>query len=142
MLLTRLEPHEAIGAWRGIWHLLEPLVMQDPERSAAQVREAIWANHMQVWALHGFAGHGIIVTGLCDDEEGRKSLWLYYAAGKASRGSMGIVREAVSLLSEAAAGADCQTVRLGGRIGWLRVFKGLDVISNDGSHVELRKVLS
>lgn len=137
MLLTRLEPHEAIDAWPSIYRGLHPAIERNEEETAGALFDDLVANAAGCWVAHGFAGWGVIVTRTTSDP---KCLWIVYATGAAKSGSVQYLRDAMALFEGAARSAGCEELRLKGRKGWQRVFPDFEVL-NKGFHVELRKVL-
>lgn len=140
MLLTRLEPSEAIAVWPSIERVLEPALERGEAGDRELLRKRIADNDSAVFVAHGFAGFSVVIARLADTPEGRLALFLYYLAGNAGR-LWQTLPEAVELFFEAARQAGCSELRLGGRRGFRRVFNDFDVLSDDGSHVELRKVI-
>lgn len=134
MMLTRLEPETIPALWPSINRMLHPALVDE----AGDLRGDLTANRVAAWVAHGFAGFGVLVVELADDDEGRKTLWLRFVAG---RGGLKRVREALALLETAGREIGCLTARIGGRRGWVRALSDYELISDDGLHVQLRKVL-
>lgn len=139
MLLTRLEPHEAIATWPAIERVLRPALT---DRPVEDVREAIGSNDMAAFVAHGMAGFGIVVVRVADTLEGHRGLFIHYLAGRTPKGeTLATMREAVRLLEMAAPNAGCTEMRLGGRKGFIRAFPDYELLSVTDGHVEMRKVL-
>lgn len=136
MIYTRV-PKEAVPAvWDGLRALLDPSLALDTEDTEAGVYEALCEGQMTAWIGSGDA-FGVLVTRV-DEDEGRKTARMRYAAGKCSPKVMR------TILADFEAGArqiGCDVVRLGGRQGWLRIARGYDVLSDENGHVELMKGL-
>lgn len=132
MLLTRLEPHEAVDAWPYLYRVLLPALKRDSERTPGRLFDDLVSNRAGAWVAHDFPGHGVVVA-----EASEGSLWVVYASGK---GGLAFVREAMNLFEQAARSNGYAEIRLKGRKGWQRVFPDFELMSG-GFHVELRKVL-
>lgn len=138
MLLTRLEPETIPAVWPSIANILRPALDRDTVRTPDDLYEMLAGNHWAAWMAHGFAGLGVVVTELADDEQGHKCLFVRYVAGRAG---VRIVREGLALLEQAARQAGCVRSSIGGRRGWVRAFPDYIVTIDNGSYVELRKAL-
>lgn len=137
MLLTRLEPHEAIDAWPYLYRLLLPALKRDTERTPGQLFDDLANGVYAAWVAHDFPGHGVAITAV-NDESGEKTLQLHYGAGS---GGPAALREAVGYLENAARGIGCITARITGRPGLKRALQGYEMTGQHGSLIELRKVL-
>lgn len=138
MMLTRLDPETIPALWPSINRMLRPALVRDTTRTPGDLFYALAGNRWAAWLAHGFAGVGIVVVELADDEAGRKTLFVRYVAGRAG---LSILRHGVQLLERAAANAGCVQACLGGRRGWRRAFPDYDVTLDNGSYVELRKAI-
>lgn len=138
MLLTRIEPEAIPGLWPSIVKILRPALEPDTTRTPDDLYELLVMNRWAAWIAHGFNGVGIVVVELADDDEGRMCLFLRYVAGRAG---IRVIREGLALLEDAARQAGCKMASIGGRKGWVRAFPDYTVKIDNGSYVELRKVL-
>lgn len=140
MLLTRLEPDEAMATWPSIEMALKSALT---DRPAADVREAVRTSDMAVFLAHAMAGFGVVIVRVADTLETKaKALFIHYLAGRCPLGrATATMREAVAHLETAARSIGCVEMRLGGRVGFLRTFPDYELISRTDGHVEMKKVL-